>query len=66
MRLWDNPEKDPNVVPLKGIKLLEFIRDLNFIPIFDNYFEHTHRIFLTDKAAYEYIKIHTKEYFKRG
>lgn len=65
MRLWENPEKDPNVVPIKGIKLLEFIKELKFIPIFDHYFQYTHRLFLTDKTAFEYIKVNTQGYFKK-
>jgi hypothetical protein len=64
-KLWQTPEKDPNVVPIKGLKLLEFIKDLKITPFFDNYFEHTGRIFLTDKIAYEYIKNNTENYFER-
>ena len=45
---------------------VEFVKDLGVIPIFDNYFNKTRRIFLTDKVAYEYIKVHTQNYFKRG
>jgi len=65
MKLWANPEKDPNVVPIKGVILLEYIRDLKIIPIFDNYFVHTKRIFLTDLASYEWIKQKTQNYFNK-
>jgi hypothetical protein len=49
-------DKNPNVIPLKGIDLLSFIKELQFIPFFDHYFEHTHILKLTDIIIYESIK----------
>lgn len=49
-------DNNPNVVPLKGIDLLSFIKELQFVPFFDQYFEHTHLLKLTDVVIYESIK----------
>lgn len=49
-------ENNPNVIPLRGIDLLSFIKELQFIPFFDMYFEHTHILKLTDILIYESIK----------
>lgn len=49
-------ENNPNVVPLKGSKLLEFIRDLKFVPFFDSFFEQSHLITLNDVIVYEAIR----------
>lgn len=57
-------ENNPNIVPLTGIQLLEFIKDLNFIPFFDHYFEHTHVLQLSDLFIYEDIKQKSYGYFK--
>ena len=59
--LWKNPEKDPNVIPISGIKLVEFMRELHFVPIFDQYFEHTRRLYLTNTLDYEIIKARSKK-----
>lgn len=48
--------KNPNVIPLKGIDLLSFIKELQFVPFFDTYFEKTHLLKLTDIVIYESIK----------
>lgn len=49
-------ENNPNVVPLKGRDLMSFIKELQFIPFFDQYFEHTHILQLSDIVVYESIK----------
>ena len=49
-------EKNPNVIPMTGMKLMSFIKELNFVPIFDTFFEHTHLLKLTDIIIYESIK----------
>lgn len=49
-------EINPNVVPLKGVDLLMFIRELKFVPFFDQYFEHTKMIKLTEAVIFESIK----------
>lgn len=47
---------NPNVIPIKGIDLISFIQELDFVPIFDQYFQHTHLLKLTDIIIYESIK----------
>lgn len=59
-------ENNPNVVPIKGKNLVEFIQDLNFIPLFDQYFEHTHLLKLTDLVVYESIKQKSYEIAMKG
>lgn len=49
-------DKNPNVVPLKGIHLLSFIKELKFVPIFDTFFEQSHLLKLTDIIIYESIR----------
>jgi len=50
---WKN---NPNVVPLKGIEVIAFIRELKFVPFFDHYFAHTHLLKIADVIIYESIK----------
>ena len=47
---------NPNVIPVKGIQLLEFMRDLNFTPMFDPAFNVTHTCQLADPVTFEAIK----------
>jgi hypothetical protein len=54
-------QNNPNVVPIMGIDLLSFIRELKFIPLFDTFFEKTHTIKLTDIVVYESIKAKSYE-----
>jgi len=49
-------EKNPNVIPIKGMNLLSFIKELKFIPFFDYFFEQSHLIKLTDIVIYESIR----------
>jgi len=49
-------ENNPNVVPLKGHQLLMFIREMGFVPFFDQYFEKSHLVKLTDVIIYESIR----------
>lgn len=57
-------DKNPNVIPLNGIELLTFVKELQFVPFFDQYFEHTHLLKLTDIMIYEDIKQKSFGYFK--
>lgn len=57
---------NPNVVPIKGVDLLSFIKELKFIPLFDSFFEQTHTIKLTDIVIYESIKAKSYEIALRG
>ena len=58
--------KNPNVIPIKGINLLEFIKDLKFTPFFDSFFEKTHLLKLTDLVIYESIKAKNYELAMKG
>lgn len=49
-------EHNPNVVPLSGRNLLMFIKELQFIPLFDKFFHKTNVLQLTDAIIYESIK----------
>jgi hypothetical protein len=51
---WKN---NPNVVPIKGSKLISFIRELGYVPFFDQYFSDGSNVLkLTDLVIYEAIK----------
>jgi hypothetical protein len=54
-------DKNPNLVPLKGRQLMAFIKELKFIPFFDQYFEHTKLLQLNDLIIYEAIKAKSYE-----
>lgn len=47
---------NPNVVPIKGIDLLSFFRELGFIPFFDSNWSQSGVLQLTDAIIYESIK----------
>jgi hypothetical protein len=49
-------EKNPNVVPIKGLSLIELFKDRSFIPFFDEYFNQSHLIQIHDQIVYESIK----------
>lgn len=59
-------DANPNVVPIKGVELLSFIKELQFVPFFDRAFESTHLVKLTDVFMYEYIKSHSSGSLKLG
>ena len=52
---------NPNVVPLKGHQLMEFIRELKFVPFFDRNFDKTHLLQLTNILVYESIRAKSYE-----
>jgi len=54
-------EKNPNVFPIKGKKLLEYIKDFGTVPFFDSFFNKTGIIKLTNSLAFEYIKKRTND-----
>jgi hypothetical protein len=49
-------EKNPNVVPIRGLALLEIIKERQFIPFFDPAFKVTKLLQVNDKIVYESIK----------
>jgi hypothetical protein len=60
------PERNPNIVPLKGINLLSFIKELKFTPFFDSFFEQSKLIQLNDVVVYESIKQRSYDIAMRG
>ena len=48
--------KNPNVIPVMGIKIMEFIIDKKLIPFFDPNFEQTKTITMTDLVIFESLK----------
>lgn len=57
---------NPGVVPISGIKLMEFIKDKGLVPVFDTFFETSHFLSLTNIIEYEYIRSHSKTNLDRG
>jgi len=49
-------EKNPNVIPIKGIRLIEIFKTSNFIPLFDHFFDQSHLLTVTDEIVYESIR----------
>jgi hypothetical protein len=60
------PDKNPNVVPIKGKLIIEFIKDGKFTPFFDSFFERTHMIQLSDMVVFESMKTKSYEMALRG
>ena len=59
-------ENNPNVVPLKGRQLLMFIKELDFIPFFDTFFDQSHLIKLSDAIVFESMRQKSYEIAMRG
>jgi hypothetical protein len=59
-------EKNPNVIPLKGSMLMSFIRELKFTPLFDEFFDQSHLLKLSDPIIYESIKQKNYDIAMRG
>ena len=49
-------DKNPNVIPLTGRQLLSFIKELHFVPLFDQFFEQSRLMQLTDVVVFESIR----------
>lgn len=49
-------DKNPNVIPITGIKLIEIFKTSHFMPIFDFFFEQSHLLTVTDEIVYESIR----------
>ena len=60
------PQNNPNVVPISGFKLLEFIRDKHLVPVFDKFFDQSGFLSLTNIVEYEYIKSHSATNLNRS
>ena len=48
--------KNPNVIPISGRILLEFIIDGKFVPFFDTFFNETKLLQISDFIVYESMK----------
>jgi hypothetical protein len=59
-------EKNPNVIPIKGINLLSFIKELKFVPFFDYYFGQSKLLTINDLVIYEAIKQKNYDIAMRG
>jgi len=49
-------KNNPNIVPMTGRKLLEYIQEYRFVPFFDENFKDSHVLKLTDIIIFESIK----------
>ena len=49
-------DKNPNVIPIQGLKLLELIKEKSFVPFFDTFFEQSHLVQINDAIVYESMK----------
>ena len=59
-------DRNPNVVPMTGRRLLSFIKELRFVPLFDLNFKDSHLLQLTDVIIYESIRQKKYELAMRG
>ena len=53
---------NPNVVPIKGVKLISFFKELGFVPFFDRAFASTGVLQLTDVFVFEKLKASAKQW----
>ena len=49
-------EKNPNVIPVKGIDLVRLIKEQSFVPFFDTFFNQSHLLQINDAVIYESMK----------
>ena len=49
-------EKNPNVVPIRGDKLIEIIKDKKLVPFFDQFFDQSHLLQINDVIVFESLK----------
>jgi hypothetical protein len=49
-------ENNPNVIPIKGVKLIEVFKVSNFLPLFDHFFDQSRLLTVTDEIVYESIR----------
>ena len=55
------PDKNPNLVPIKGRDLLGFIIDGKYTPFFDPGFNQSRRLQINDKIVFEAMKAKSYE-----
>ena len=59
-------EKNPNVIPVSGKVLMEIIRDMDFQPFFDQYFEQSHLLQVNDLVVFESMKAKSYDKVLKG
>lgn len=57
-------DKNPNVVPIRGIDLIELFKDRSFVPFFDSNFKFSKLLQVNNQIIYESIKIKSYEIAK--
>ena len=50
------PEANPNLIPVKGLTLLEMIREKKMVPFFDQFFDQSRILQTTDRIVYEAMR----------
>jgi len=50
------PEKNPNLVPIKGIDLVGIIKEANYMPFFDQFFHFSKTLQVNNRIVYESMK----------
>jgi hypothetical protein len=59
-------DKNPNVVPISGLKLVEMIKDKSLLPMFDYYFDQSHLVQINDAIVFESIRQKNYDILKTG
>lgn len=54
-------EKNPDVVPIRGDKLIEVIRDKKLVPFFDRFFDQSHLLQINDIIVFESLRAKSYE-----
>lgn len=50
------PEKNPNLIPVKGIDLLSIIKEAGYMPFFDKFFNESRMLQVNNIVVYESMK----------
>ena len=50
------PDKNPNLVPIKGLDLLTIIKEAGYMPFFDQFFEQSRVLQVNNAIVYESMK----------
>lgn len=58
------PEKNPNLIPIKGLDLLSIIKEAGYMPFFDHFFSQSKMLQVNDSIVYESMKLKSYEVIK--
>ena len=50
------PTKNPNIIPIEGRVLLEYIRNFKLTPMFDSFFEQSHKLQINNSMVIEAMR----------